>query len=170
MIDDGFYLAGFKKRQDIFSKILGDNRFLCVCLRPQCGARYGDALADDGTHIELCSGSEQEGDDDIAAVVRQDVDVFLHVGSRDHVEDEIRAVAIAGFDGNSLPVLLAVIHREIGPQFDAELAFLVVACSDQHLAAVGLGKLYGGGANAAGAAVNEYGFSFGEGATGTEPE
>ena len=62
-----------------------------------------------------CNGSSaSKGNDDIAAVTGEHVDILLHVWPGDHVEDNVYPFASSQFAKRLLPVAVLVIDRVVG--------------------------------------------------------
>jgi len=154
-VDDRLDLSLVQQGPNFLQKLGSDGGFHRHALRAQSGAGQGQALEHYRQEVNLGLGAAQEGDGGLAAVGGQALDVARQIIAAHHVENNVHAL-LAGLGGDDLDeVFRAIVDGPVGPQFQAGCAFFGAAGGGENLRAEMFGQLDGGGADAAGAAMDQ---------------
>ena len=126
--------------------------------RTQCRPRDGEALAQHQSRIEAALHAPLHGDDDDPAILGQAFDFAGNIVTRHHIEHHVNTTRF----GDSLrlghKVLGLVVDGVVRTQRKASRALFIAARRGDHGGTERTGKLDGGHANAARAALHQQGF------------
>ena len=109
-------------------------------------------LEHDRHKVDLDLGTESESQLNNACTRRCSLDIALHIGTSDYVEDHVGATFFAN---NFHEVFIAIVHRAVSSEIDACLASLSRSIRGDDSNPECLGDLNGGRANAARSPMNE---------------
>src|SRR6185369_14116038 len=158
-VNDRADFPRLKERPDLVQQGQRNGRLLVDRSRPQSRAAERQTLDQDRHAVELCLCPLLKGDLNQAPLQRKRAEVFLDIGSADHVENAIHPLS-PGKSGDLFgPILLFVVDGKFGADFLDRFDLFGIADGRIHAGAEGLGKLDSRGADAAGTPVDEENFS-----------